>query len=106
MKNVFAKVAITAAFSLSVLSLQAKTIPDTVYGSIESVDLAKQELTLKINETKNITLKANSIEQVTVVNQAAVGALSWPARTFTYTTSNGDALRNLTVGQQVELKLL
>ena len=83
MKNTIVRFAAVAALSLAALSSQAAVNTYTAHGSVVAVDAAAQKIT---------------------VQQNAVTELGWPARTFTYTADGSNVLKNVAVGQSVDVK--
>jgi len=83
MKNTFVRFAAIAALSLTALSSQADINTYSAHGSVVAVDAASQQVTVKQN---------------------AVTELGWPARTFTYTAAGSSVLKDIAVGQTVDVK--
>lgn len=83
MKNTFVRFAAVAALSFAALSAQADVNTYSAHGSVVSIDAANQKVTVKQN---------------------AVTELGWPARTFTYTAAGSSVLKNIAVGQTVDVK--
>ncbi|ACQ93425.1 RND family efflux transporter MFP subunit [Tolumonas auensis DSM 9187] len=83
MKNTIVRFAAVAALSLAAFSSQASVNTYMAHGSVVAVDAAAQEIT---------------------VQQNAVTELGWPARTFTYTAAGSNVLKDIAVGQTVDVK--
>lgn len=83
MKNTIVRFAAVAALSLAALSSQAAVNTYQSHGSVVAVDAAAQKIT---------------------VQQNAVTELGWPARTFTYSAAGSNVLKDITVGQTVDVK--
>lgn len=83
MKTTFARIATVAALSLAALTANASIQTYRAHGSVVAVDAAQEKITVK---------------------QDAVPSLGWPARTFTYNADGQDVLKNISVGQTVDVK--
>lgn len=83
MNNSIVRLAAVAALSLAAFSSQASINTYQAHGSVVAIDTAANEVTVK---------------------QDAVSELGWPARTFTYTAAGATVLKNVSVGQTVDVK--
>ena len=84
MKHSLSRIAAVALFSLfAVSAAQAGVETYRVHGTVQQVDAANGKVTLA---------------------QDAVTELGWPARTFTYSAAGSNVLKDITVGQTVDVK--
>jgi len=83
MNNLIVRLAAVAAFSLAAFSSQAGINTYNAHGSVVGIDSAANKITVK---------------------QDAVTELGWPARTFTYTAAGANVLKDVSVGQTVDVK--
>ncbi len=77
------RIATVAALAFAALTANASVESYRAHGTVVAVDQANQTVTVKQN---------------------AVTSLGWPARTFTYTADGSSVLKDISVGQTVDVK--
>ena len=77
------RIATVAALAFAALTANASVETYRAHGTVVAVDQAKSTIT---------------------VQQNSVTSLGWPARTMTYTADGSNVLKNISVGQTVDVK--